>query len=495
MYILGRSLAPLSGILVFMSKFRRWAFWRRVQYGAGFLTLVSALGVFIFYNYIYTPVSCFDNVQNGNEQAVDCGGACVRICSFTLVAPSVVWAESFKVVDGQYNAVAYIENKNITAGTPTLNYTFKLFDGEVLLAERTGKTSLAPNTVSPIFEGRIITPDDRKPTRTVLEITPADLWLPATVNRNQFKTLSMELVGADLKPRLNAKLENTELQDAKNVEVVATIFSREGKPVAASQTFVDNLPSRNTMDVVFTWPNSIAKTIRSCDVPSDIMMVLDRSGSMAADGGTPPEPLESAKKAAKSFVRMIRGTDLIGYLSYATMPSSPIEQTLTSSAVAAETAIQKTEMGKDGVQYTNMGAAFESATLELLSERHRADARKVIVFLTDGDVTRPLNPKTNKADREYAAAFAKEMADKAKDANVTIYTIGFGDFFNKNNVEVQRDVDLIKDLASDPARYFTAPTIADLNAVYREIAIDLCEEGPSRVEIVTKPTINFAPMQ
>ncbi len=484
-----------SAILIFMNKFRPWAFWRRVQYGSGLLVFLTAIGSLLYYSYFYQSPTCFDEVQNGTELGVDCGGGCVQICPFAVTLPQIMWAESFKVIDGQYNAVAYIENKNSTAAAPVMSYKFTLFDGEVVIAERSGKTILPPSSVLPIFEGRIVTTDGRIPTKTILELEPIDLWLPATVNRNEFKTLGIELLGADLKPRLKAKVENTDLSEARNVEVVATIFNRSGQPLTASQTFIDVFPSRSTKEIVFTWPNSIAKTVRSCDVPSDIIMVLDRSGSMASDGGSPPEPLESAKQAAKSFVGLVRSTDLIGFLSYANTPSSPIEQTLTATAETVKESIQATVMGKDGVQYTNMGSAFESALLELLSPRHRADARKVIVFLTDGDVTRPLNPETGLADREYAAAFAREKALEAKAADVTIYTIGFGDFFSGKSSEVERDIDLIKDLASDPALFFTAPTVADLKSVYQEIAVDLCEEGPTRIEVITKTSTNFAPLQ
>ena len=478
-----------------MSSFRPWAFWRRLQYGAGAAAFLSLCSVIFYFTAIYAPSTCFDNLQNGGEAGVDCGGACTRICAFTVTPPQIVWAESFKITDGQFNAVAYVENKNAVAATPVLEYTFRLFDGAEVLAERSGKTILPPNSTYPIFEGRITTAPGRTPTRTEIVLTPSDLWLPATVGRNQFRTVDVELLTTDTRPRLDVSIENTELTEARGVEVVATIFNRAGEPVTASQTFIDLFSPRSTKDITFTWPNSIAKTVRSCEVPSDIMLVLDRSGSMAADGGTPPEPLESAKRAAQAFIKLIRPTDLVGFFSYATLPSTPLEQLLTPDLALVETAIGATTMGEDGVQYTNMGEAFKAALGELTSVRHREEARKVLVFLTDGDVTRPLNPATNEADREYAANYARSAADAAKAENVTIYTIGFGDFFSADASSVDRDVDLIRDLASAPEQYFAAPTIAELEAVYQEIANDLCEEGPTRIEIITKTSTNFSPLE
>jgi Mg-chelatase subunit ChlD len=472
-----------------------WAFWRRVQYGTGFFVFLMLFAVFTYYSIYYQAPNCFDNIQNEEEGGIDCDGSCVRMCASSVLAPNLLWAESFKIVDGQYNAVAYVENLNKTASTETLNYTFKLMAGDTVIAERSGTTIFPPNGVYPIFEGRILTDENQVPTKTVIELEPVILWQPATIGRNQFKVLDYKLEDTDTRPRLTAKVENAELTNATKVEVVTTIFNSAGKPLTASQTFVDDFTARTTRDVVFTWPGSIAKTVRSCDVPSDIMLVLDRSGSMAADGGNPPEPLNSVKKAAMAFVDQVNKNTKIGFLSYATTPSSPIEQTLVSDLTSTKEAIASVVMGKDGVQYTNMGEAIASAQTELSSERHRSDARKVIIFMTDGDVTRPVNPETGLADRQYAADFANEKATQAKEQNTLIYSIGFGDFLSETSDSVVRDVSLIQGLASGPEYYFSAPTIKELEQVYKNIAVGICEEGPARVDVLTKTKTNFTPLR
>ncbi len=474
---------------------RWWAFWRRVQYGSLFSVFWIVVGVVVYYTNFYTPANCFDSFQNGDERGVDCDGSCVRICAFSVIPPRTVWADSFRIIDGQYNAVAYVENSNPGAATPELRYTFKLLDQGSVIAERKGVTILPPNSVYPIFEGRILTKDGRVPTETIIEIEPADMWLPATIGRNQFKVNDFDLTAIDSRPRLTAQVENIELTGADDIEVVATIFNSAGKPLTASQTLIDNFAPRSVREIVFTWPNSIARTVRSCEVPSDIMLVLDRSGSMAADGGEPVEPLASAKKAAENFVDQVKKNARLGFVSYATTPSLPIEQSLTADTAAVKSAIAGVTMGEDGVQYTNMGDAFKVALDELTSERHREDARKVIIFMTDGDVTRPVNPATGEADRDYAANYAKEMASAAKTVDATIYTIGFGSFLTESGADVARDTELIKALATSPEHYFEAPTVTDLAAVYTEIASGLCEEGPTRVEIITKTATNFAPLR
>lgn len=477
-----------------MSQFRPWAAWRRLQYSLGFSLFLCLIGVFVYFVSFYTPPNCFDNIKNGKEVDVDCDGKCVRICSVSALAPKIVWADSFEITAGQYNAVAYVENMNPTASTKQLKYTFKLLDQGSVIAERSGTTILPPNSVYPVFEGRIKTENNRKPTKTELEIQPVEVWQPATLGKNQFMVRDFKLTSADSRPQLSADIENLELTSADTVEVVATIFNSAGKPLTASQTFIDNFLPRSTRQVVFTWPNSIAKTVRSCEVPSDIVVVLDRSGSMAADGGTPPEPLQSAKAAAANFVNQLEKNSQIAFVSYATTPSSPMEQLLTSDTKSVVSAISNVKMGEGETQYTNMGDAFKVATEELKSSRHREDARKVIIFMTDGDVTRPVNPQTGELDRVYAANYAREMANQAKADNTTIYTIGFGDL-NANDDSLVRDSTLVKELASAPEFYFEAPTITDLKRVYQDIANGICEDGPARIEVLTKTVTNFTPLR
>ena len=478
-----------------MGYYRPWAIWRRVQYGAIYTLMIMFLMVGGYYGFIYAAPTCFDGRQSGDQTGVDCGGSCVRICAHEVSPPSIEWTQSFPVVDNQYNAVAYVRNRNPDAGTPEQRYTFRFFDAENnIITERSGVTALPPNSTFAIFEGRIDMLN-RELARTEITLEPADLWLPVRHGMDQFRTGNLNLQGADDQPRLDATLENTLLESVDQVEVVATIFDSAGNPLTASQTFVERLGARESAQITFTWPNPIARTVRTCDVPTDIMMVLDRSGSMAADGGDPPEPLESTKRAAERFVEQVRQQDQVGFLSYATEPSDPIDQILTRNFSAVQQAISETAIGTDGTQFTNMGAAFRVAAQELRGPRGRADARKVIVFLTDGDVTRPVNPETGLRDIPYARQYALDNAQAAKDLDIIVYTIGFGDFFLEIDGVLDRDVDLIEELSSGSEYTFTAPSLADLDEVYTQIAEDICEDGPARVDLLPVTGYNFVPLR
>lgn len=463
-----------------MSKktFRPWALWRRIQYGLGFASFWSLVGVFIYFIVYYQTPNCFDQVMNGEETGVDCGGACVRVCAASVIPPRVVWADSFEVKKGQYNAVAYVENQNQSVATPELKYTFQLLNNGIVVAERTGTTILPPNSVYPIFEGKVMIDSDQEITETNLILDFADMWVPASVVRDQFRSTDINLSAADdVRPRLDVKLENNELSAAENVEVVATVFNELGEPVTASQTFIERIEARSAKNIVFTWPESIAKTIKSCVIPTDVAMAIDLSGSMNNDGGEPPQPVTDALQAAGQFVNSLKDNDQVAVVTFATRASLATSMTNLHGAVANSIFDLVIEPAEER-GFTNTVDALLVSQTELNSERHNKNARRVLVLLTDG------LPTVSGSDDVVSQAVTTALA--LSEDNIEVYAIGLG-----------QDVDqaFIRSIASDESNAYFAPTGADLEKIYSEITSSLCESGPTKIDVVAKTKPNFAPLR
>ena len=453
---------------------RSWAFWRRIQYAMGFVLFIALVGGGAYRGFFYQPGNCFDSVMNEDETGIDCGGTCVRICAASVTAPAIVWADSFQIADGQYNSVGYIENKNSLASTPELNYTFQLFDGTEVVAERKGTTVLPPNSQYPIFEGRIIT-NGRKVTNTKLTLESVSLWLPAQIGREQFRTSNLDLSSVDLKPRLSVSIENTELAKAEKVEVVATLFNEAGKPITASQTFIDSLEGRSTRNIVFTWPNPIAKTVRSCSIPTDIVIGIDLSGSMDSDGGTPPQPVSDALLAAKNFAGRLGTEDQASVVTFAS--DATTNTTLSKDHAKTANLIQSLSISPAAqTGYTNTSAALKAAQSELISQRHNPNARRALVLLTDG-------LPTAKGDTVQIVEETKQAAKALLDSGTEVYVIGLGKGV---------DQDFITSLVADPANAFYTPTGSNLESIYKKITGSLCESGTTKIEVIAKTPTNFA---
>jgi Mg-chelatase subunit ChlD len=414
---------------------------------------------------------------NGTERGVDCGGDCVRICSADARAPEIVWAESFEIAPGQYNATAYVENVNEIASVERLTYTFELLNNGLIVASRSGETALPPNSIYPLFEGRINT-NGQPVTETRLVIDPVAIWQPATLGREQFSVSNISLTGADDRPRLDAEVENRELVAANNVEIVATLFNDAGQPLTSSETFVEEIAARTKEPIVFTWPSPIARTVRSCSIPSDVIMTIDLSGSMNNDSANPRQPITDATAAAARFVDRLGADDQAAVVTFAS--DAELVTPLTGDKVAVSNAIEALRIDPvEETGFTNTIAALRAIQSELESSRRNLNARRAAIILTDG-------LPTGTTESEALIQEAKQVAVSIDAAGAVIYVIGLG-----QNV----DEDFVRSIASSDEQAYFAPSGSQLDSIYSEITGALCETGTARIDVIAKTTANFTPLQ
>jgi len=233
-----------------------WASRRRSIYVAIVVAVALIIIVPIAFSIFNKEPTCFDGKQNGQEFGVDCGGICEKLCTIQISDPALIWSRSFKVADGVYNSVAYIENPNFNSGVLNIPYTFKLFDNKnLLIAERKGSTYISPNSVTPIFEG-VISTGQRIPVKTFFEFDRFPEWYQSDNERTLLSVKDMVLTGEDSSPRIDAVLSNSSIEDIKDIEVVVIVFDSRDNAIAVSSTFVERLADRSSRNLVFTWPNA-----------------------------------------------------------------------------------------------------------------------------------------------------------------------------------------------------------------------------------------------
>src|SRR3989338_10745670 len=155
-----------------------WSQKRQFLVIAGALIAAAAFfGVSVFIAWYRAP-SCFDKNQNQDERGVDCSGSCALLCPHETIAPIVHFVRVLPAGETVWNAVAYVENKNPTAGALGVPYVFKLYDADNLLAfERRGAAFIPPRSAFPIVEGGLRV-GERIPTRATFEfLLPAQFIL------------------------------------------------------------------------------------------------------------------------------------------------------------------------------------------------------------------------------------------------------------------------------------------------------------------------------
>jgi Mg-chelatase subunit ChlD len=179
----------------------------------------------------------------------------------------------------------------------------------------------------------------------------------------------------------------------------------------------------------------------------DVMLVLDKSGSMAG------QKLTDAKNAAKSFVDKLNGSyDQGGLASFSTTAS--LDQTLLIMASPNKTTLKNKIDSLSANGYTNIGDAIATATTELTSARGNMNAAKIQVLLSDGNPNRPVGVDAN----QYAI-------DKAKlscKSNINIYTISLGSDANRTLMQIIANI-------THGSEYY-APSSGDLQNIFSNIS-------------------------
>lgn len=217
--------------------------------------------LYLGYIKIKPEASCFDRRRNGTETGIDCGGACQLYCPYERKDIVVIFSRAQKVVDGLYNVIALIENKNTDALAPYVKYKFKIYDERnIPVAVREGYTYINPNTRQAIFEGGVNT-GRHNVGRVVFEFEQPITWLrtdlgsyvlPISVSEPDYKVF-------EGKPALNFVLQNTSFDEIPKGNSIVIAYDNKNNAVGFSSTILDKLPGSERQVVVFSWPYVFSK--------------------------------------------------------------------------------------------------------------------------------------------------------------------------------------------------------------------------------------------
>ena len=452
----------------------QWATKRKFQYLSIIVAVIVIFFVIPFYAFIYKAPTCFDGLKNGEETGLDCGGACRLLCSSQITEPISRWdPRVFKVATGVYSVVAYFENQNVTAEVLSAPYKFSLYDKDnVLITTRESTTYIPRGQNIAIFEGNIQS-GERVPTRATFEFGKNLVWLKKTTPKPDLAISSKALSNENVSPRVDALVKNNSLYRVSNIELVVMILDGSGNAIGASRTFIENLEKDQSESVVFTWPQPFATKSISCDAPIDIALVIDRSGSMSSLGDNPPQPLTDVKNAAISFVNQLTKNDKAAVVSFSNEASTPIDSMLTSDMASVISSINNISISATGTQQTNIADGILKARDELNSIRHKDNADKVMITLTDGLATRP----EKKGDERYPESQALAVARDSKIDNINMFTIGLGKDIN---------AEFLRAVASTSDDFYLAPTTKELGSIYEHIATKICQTHPAVILIIPR---------
>ena len=104
---------------------------KQAIYGSIYLALFLLFATWFYFLVVKPAPSCFDKKQNQNEEGVDCGGVCSRICLPANLQPIslVDRVQTFFPVTNKVTLLARIKNPNSTHGA-NISYTLILYDDQ-----------------------------------------------------------------------------------------------------------------------------------------------------------------------------------------------------------------------------------------------------------------------------------------------------------------------------------------------------------------------------
>jgi Putative Flp pilus-assembly TadE/G-like/von Willebrand factor type A domain len=255
--------------------------------------------------------------------------------------------------------------------------------------------------------------------------------------------------------------------------------------------------------------------------PLDVMLVLDRTGSMCTDSAGKADPactdMENARNGLKTFLSFMNPTlDNVGFavLPPATSlaaactkppdsssydsPSSPYVLVPLSNDYSSNGVLNPASSLVSTINcvqangFTAYANAIDAAQAELTAHG-RPGTQKVIVFMSDGAAnTGPLYYPASSPYLVTPCHQGMASAQAATVAGTSVYSIGYDVGHDRcqgevkatqarsNEVPAITGLQALQGIASDPSQFYNQPDAAQLNTIFAAVANDILQ-GASRL--------------
>jgi hypothetical protein len=215
---------------------------KQLTYGSAYLLLWLLIGYggYLGVRSAGAP-TCFDNIKNQNEEAVDCGGLC-QSCAIKQLLPVRFGPVSHAPMGGETMVFVELQNPNSAFGAERLMYalTFTDASGNVLYTQAE-ETFIYPSEVKP----KIVLGIPVNPTQVsaVTATTTKIVWQPGEAfmaPRVQVREQEVELQPNSLKEFVRGIVKNDNSYNLSRVTIQAVITSGS-ELLSASKTVVQDL--------------------------------------------------------------------------------------------------------------------------------------------------------------------------------------------------------------------------------------------------------------
>lgn len=227
---------------------------------------------------------------------------------------------------------------------------------------------------------------------------------------------------------------------------IAQISNVNGENVTSG---MNTASARQVITVTLPIEQNVSKQL-------DVMLILDRSGSMGDTlTGDTISKIVALKSASEYFVNSLNmSTCRVGLSSFSTTPSLDVH--LTSNSASVNNKIQGLTASGD----TCMGGAIKLAAGEFMKDG-RPDTSWVAIIISDGVPNIDWNGQFS---TQRGQQYAIQQAENLSSLGASIYTIGLGSKSNFNET-------FLKAIQTDG--YYYSPSVQQLSSIYDSIRMDM----------------------
>ncbi len=229
---------------------------KQFLYGILYLAIIVALGFGVYARFWNQAPSCFDGIQNGGEQGIDCGGPCAELCVASLT-PVETLEQPTMVSNGFGRATifAHVANANADAGVSGMTYSFSLLDASgAVVGSIPGETFFYPGQTKYLVAVNQAVP---AMTASVALLVASTSWVAsATMGIAPLLSFQNVMTAAVSSGTIAASgiVVNQDPVAVSNVLVVAFFKDTSGATVGISQTEIDRISGNTSANFSVLYP-------------------------------------------------------------------------------------------------------------------------------------------------------------------------------------------------------------------------------------------------
>lgn len=230
---------------------------KQLAYLCLFLAFWGGVAGLFYVTFLKMPPSCFDGVQNQDEEGIDCGGSCKAFCiSGTLQPVSELSAPRvFRPTTSTVAVLVELKNPNGTAGIRQLPYQIQVTGDSGTPLELRGATSIYPGEFRRFV---LVRPAGSLAgtlsARLTLATTTA-AWAPAQqFARPDLSVVSSVTTATPEGVRVEGTVASDDALAVTEVTVVALFYDGFGIPLGASQTVIPRLQAGDSAPFAVSYP-------------------------------------------------------------------------------------------------------------------------------------------------------------------------------------------------------------------------------------------------